>query len=46
MGKNVVVSYKNNHFPEGAGVLDLERGRLDHLCEETWITDTSIDRRS
>ena len=45
-GKNVVVSYKGDHLPLGAGVLDLERGRLDHLRKDVWITDTSIDKRS
>ncbi len=45
-GKDVVVSYKDDHLPLGAGVLDLERGRLDHLRKDIWITDTSIDKRS
>lgn len=45
-GKNVVVTYKRNHLPLGAGVLDLERGRLDSLRNEYWITDTSISRKS
>ncbi len=45
-GKNVVVTYKHDHLPHGAGNLDVERGRLDSLRKETWITDTSIDRRS
>lgn len=45
-GKNVVVSYKDDHLPHGAGVLDLERGRLDHLRKDLWITDTSIDKDS
>ncbi len=45
-GKNVVVSYKDDHLPLGAGVLDVERGRLDTLYRDTWITDTSIDRKS
>ena len=45
-GKEVVVSYKDDHLPLGAGVLDLERGRLDHLRKDVWITDTSIDKNS
>lgn len=45
-GKNVVVSYKHDHLPVGAGVLDLERGRLDSLYLDPWITDTSISRKS
>jgi alpha-L-fucosidase len=45
-GKNVVVSYKGDHLPPGAGVLDLERGQLDSLRKDGWITDTSIDKKS
>jgi alpha-L-fucosidase len=45
-GKDVVVSYKHDHLPEGAGILDLERGRLDSLRKFYWITDTSIDKVS
>jgi len=45
-GKNVVVTYKHTDLPLGAGVLDLERGRLDSLRKDPWITDTSIDRKS
>mgnify|MGYP006279002205 CR=1 FL=1 len=45
-GKGVVVSYKHDHLPVGAGVLDLERGRLDSLRLDPWMTDTSISRKS
>jgi len=45
-GKEVVVSYKHDHLPLGAGVLDLERGSLDSLCKDVWITDTAIDKKS
>jgi len=45
-GRSVVVSYEDDHLPLGAGVLDLERGRLDHLRKDVWITDTSIDKNS
>jgi alpha-L-fucosidase len=45
-GKNVVVSYKHDHLPVGAGVLDLERGRLDSLRKIYWITDTAIGKKS
>ena len=45
-GKNVVVSYKDDHLPIGAGVLDLERGRLDSLRQIYWITDTAIGKKS
>lgn len=45
-GKDVVVSYKDDHLPVGAGVLDLERGRLDYLRKIYWITDTAIGKKS
>jgi alpha-L-fucosidase len=45
-GKDVVVSYKDHHLPVGAGVLDLERGRLDSLRQIYWITDTAIGKKS
>lgn len=45
-GVNVAVSYKDDHLPVGAGLLDIERGQLDSLHQDTWITDTSISRKS
>ncbi len=45
-GKEVVVTYKHDHLPPGVAVLDLERGKLDTLSTEPWITDTSIDFKS
>lgn len=45
-GKDVVVTYKNNHLPVEVAVLDLERGKLDTLSKEPWITDTSVDLKS
>ena len=45
-GKDVVVTYKNDHLPPGVATLDLERGKLDTLSKEPWITDTSVDLKS
>jgi alpha-L-fucosidase len=45
-GKEVVVTYKNEHLPEGVAILDLERGKLDTLSKRNWITDTSVDLKS
>jgi hypothetical protein len=39
----VVVSYKHNHLPAGAGLIDLEQGHFEHLTYHDWITDTTID---
>jgi len=44
--RDVVVTYKGRDLPLGAGVLDLERGRLDSLRKDIWINDTSIDTKS
>jgi alpha-L-fucosidase len=44
--KEVVVTYKNDNLPPGVAVLDLERGRLDTLRKDLWITDTAIGRKS
>ena len=42
-GQEVTMIYKNEDFAEGAGVVDLERGRMDHLTSFPWMTDDSID---
>ena len=45
-GREVVVTYKNDHLPTGAGILDVERGKIDSLTTFKWITDTSISYNS
>ncbi|WP_271766535.1 alpha-L-fucosidase [Aquimarina algiphila] len=47
--KEVVLNYKKigwEPIPDGAAVLDLERGKLDRIRELPWQTDTSIGRNS
>ncbi|MDT8390177.1 MAG: alpha-L-fucosidase [Lentisphaeria bacterium] len=39
----VGVTFKNNDLPPGAGIFDLEVGKMDDLCQFPWLTDTSID---
>ena len=41
--KEVTVTYKDNHLPPGAGLLDLELGQEANLTYYEWITDTTID---
>lgn len=41
--QDVVVTYKNRDLPPGAGVFDLEVGKMDDLCQFPWLTDTSVD---
>lgn len=48
-GKGVVLNYKKIGYepiPDGAAVLDLERGKLDRVRELPWQTDTSIGKNS
>lgn len=39
--KDVVLTYKNQDLAEGAGVLDLEKGRFDEKTDFPWLTDDS-----
>ena len=41
--KEVVVTYKRNTLPPGAGLLDLERGQEADLTYYEWITDSTVD---
>ena len=45
-GREVGVTYKLQDLPRGAGILDLERGRMNDLSEHVWLTDTSVLRNS
>jgi alpha-L-fucosidase len=42
----VAINYKNQAFPDGAAVLDIERGRLDRERALFWQTDTSVSIKS
>ena len=42
-GQEVAISYKWNHLPTGAGLIDLEQGRFDKATYHDWITDTTVD---
>jgi alpha-L-fucosidase len=42
-GREVVVTYKDYDLTPGAGVVDLELGRMDRLTYYEWITDTTVD---
>lgn len=44
--KGVVLNYKNNAFPEGTAVLDLERGKLTSIRDMPWQTDDAIGFKS
>jgi len=49
-GKGVAINYKRiagaNSFPDTAGVLDIERGKLADVRKNFWQTDTSISKTS
>ena len=42
-GQDVGVTFKHKDLPPGAGILDLEVGKMDDLCLFPWLTDTSVD---
>lgn len=42
-GQETAVSYKWNHLPVGAGLIDLEQGRFAEATYHDWITDTTVD---
>ncbi len=41
-----VINYKYHSFPEGAAVLDLERGQLGAIRPMVWQNDTSVSKNS
>lgn len=41
-----VINYKFHAFPDGAAVLDLERGQLDAIRPMVWQNDTSVSKNS
>jgi alpha-L-fucosidase len=41
--KEVAVTYKWDNMVSGAGVIDLELGRMGELTPHDWITDTTVD---
>jgi len=44
--QQVAVTYKHTDLPRGAGILDIERGRMDKVKDFVWLTDTSVDMKS
>jgi len=45
-GQQVVLFRKNDAFPDGTTVLDIERGGLDKIRPQHWQTDTSVSQKS
>jgi alpha-L-fucosidase len=45
-GRQVVMTYKNNDFPTGGGVVDLECGRMASITPFKWQTDDVMDWNS
>jgi len=41
-GKPVIITRKGDHLPEGVGVLDIERGKMEKSAEFLWQTDDSV----
>lgn len=45
-GKQVAINCKNQAFPEGTVVFDVERGQLKDIRPEFWQSDTAVARNS
>ena len=45
-GKQVIITRKGDHLPEGVGALDIERGWTKGIGEQLWQTDDSTARNS
>ncbi|MHC4465594.1 MAG: alpha-L-fucosidase [Planctomycetota bacterium] len=45
-GKEVIITRKEDHLPEGVGVLDIERGKMEGAAPYLWQTDDSISVKS
>ncbi len=45
-GRGVAINYKNQAFPEGTAVYDIERGQLDDRRPLFWQTDTAVAKNS
>ena len=45
-GKGVAINYKHEAYPEGAAVLDIERGQLNDIRPLLWQNDTSVSKNS
>ncbi|GGJ02196.1 alpha-L-fucosidase [Alicyclobacillus cellulosilyticus] len=44
--RGVVINYKNQAFPEGTAVYDIERGQFADIHPRFWQTDTSVAKNS
>jgi alpha-L-fucosidase len=45
-GETVAINYKNDAFPDGAAVFDVERGQLKGIRPKLWQTDTAVAKNS
>jgi alpha-L-fucosidase len=45
-GQQVAINYKNQAFPAGTAIFDVERGQLAGIRDALWQTDTSISKNS
>jgi alpha-L-fucosidase len=45
-GQGVAINYKNEAFPEGTAVFDVERGQLEGIRYPFWQTDTAVAKNS
>jgi alpha-L-fucosidase len=44
--KQVIITRKGTHLPEGVGALDIERGKMSGMGKDLWQTDDSVATNS
>ena len=45
-GKDVVINYKDDSFPAGTAVYDVERGQMTRIRDLFWQSDTAVSKNS
>ncbi|WP_162055361.1 alpha-L-fucosidase [Pontibacter pamirensis] len=45
-GKQVVITHKSDDFPDEVSIKDFEKGRMNEITPDTWLTDETISTGS
>ena len=41
-GKEVIITHKEGELPKSVSIEDFEKGRMNHITEEYWLTDETV----
>ncbi|WP_168196997.1 alpha-L-fucosidase [Flavobacterium alkalisoli] len=41
-GKQVIITHKEGELPKSVSIEDFEKGRMNHITEEFWLTDETV----